>query len=125
LPQPDLRGALCLSHPVLKPDDWLSRDQQTMGEAGADVVGVDWRVPLGEVVRRVEPGNALQGNLDPALLFAPWDTIRERARDVLGRGRAAEGHIFNLGHGVLPGKHPEALARLADFVHTESMRAPA
>ncbi len=96
-----------------------------MGEAGADVVGVDWRVPLDEAVRRVEPGKALQGNLDPALLFAPWETIKERARDVLGRGRAAEGHIFNLGHGVLPGTHPDALAQLADFVHTESMRAPA
>ncbi len=96
-----------------------------MGEAGADVVGVDWRVPLDEAVRRVEPGKALQGNLDPALLFAPWETIKDRARDVLGRGRAAEGHIFNLGHGVLPGTHPDALARLADFVHTESMRAPA
>jgi uroporphyrinogen decarboxylase len=96
-----------------------------MGEAGADVVGVDWRVPLDEAVRRVEPGKALQGNLDPALLFAPWETIKERARDVLGRGRAAEGHIFNLGHGVLPGTHPDALARLADFVHAESMRAPA
>jgi len=96
-----------------------------MGEAGADVVGVDWRVPLDEAVRRVEPGKALQGNLDPALLFAPWDTTRQRARDVLGRGRAAEGHIFNLGHGVLPGTNPDALARLADFVHIESSRAPA
>jgi uroporphyrinogen decarboxylase len=96
-----------------------------MGEAGADVVGVDWRVPLDEAVRRVEPGKALQGNLDPALLLAPWDTIRERAKDVLGRGRAAEGHVFNLGHGVLPGTHPDALARLADFVHAESLRAPA
>ncbi len=96
-----------------------------MGEAGADVVGVDWRVPLDEAVRRVEPGKALQGNLDPALLLAPWDTIRERARDVLGRGRAAEGHVFNLGHGVLPGTHPDALARLADLVHAESLRAPA
>ena len=96
-----------------------------MGEAGADVVGVDWRVPLDEAVRRVEPGKALQGNLDPALLLAPWDTIRERARDVLGRGRAAEGHVFNLGHGVLPGTPPDALARLADFVHAESLRAPA
>lgn len=96
-----------------------------LGEAGADVVGVDWRVPLDEAVRRVEPGKALQGNLDPAVLFAPWEVIRDRARDVLGRGRAAEGHIFNLGHGVLPGTNPDALAKLADFVHTESMRAHA
>jgi uroporphyrinogen decarboxylase len=93
-----------------------------LGEAGADVVGVDWRVPLDEAVRRVEPGKALQGNLDPALLFAPWDVVRDRTRDVLGRGRAAEGHVFNLGHGVPPGADPDVLARLADFVHAESMR---
>ncbi len=96
-----------------------------LSEAGADVVGVDWRVPLDEAVRRVEPGKALQGNLDPAVLFAPWDVIKNRARDVLGRGRAAEGHIFNLGHGVLPGTNPDALAKLADFVHSESMGTPA
>jgi uroporphyrinogen decarboxylase len=96
-----------------------------MGEAGADVVGVDWRVPLDEAVRRVEPGKALQGNMDPALLLAPWEVTRQRARDILGRGRTAEGHIFNLGHGVLPGTDPDALTRLADFVHTESIHAPA
>jgi uroporphyrinogen decarboxylase len=90
-----------------------------MGEAGADVVGVDWRVPLDEAVRRVEPGKALQGNLDPAVLLAPWEVIAERARDVLARGRTAEGHIFNLGHGVLPETDPGVLARLADLVHSE------
>ena len=93
-----------------------------MGEAGADVVGVDWRVPLDEAARRVPAGRALQGNLDPSLLLAPWEVTRERARDVLERGRAAEGHIFNLGHGVLPSTNPDQLARLADFVHTESVR---
>ena len=77
-----------------------------MGEAGAEVVGVDWRVPLDEAVRRVEPGKALQGNLDPAILLAPWEVIEQRARDVLERGRTAEGHIFNLGHGVLPRDRP-------------------
>lgn len=91
-----------------------------MGEAGADVVGVDWRVPLDEAVSRVEPGKALQGNLDPALLFAPWETVERRARDVLARGRTAEGHIFNLGHGVLPSTDPDVLARLADLVHEAS-----
>ncbi len=95
-----------------------------MGEAGADVVGVDWRVPLDEAVRRVEPGKALQGNLDPAVLLAPWEVIEARARDALGRGRAAEGHVFNLGHGVLPETDPDVLARLTDFVHEESARAP-
>ena len=93
-----------------------------MGEAGADVVGVDWRVPLDEAVRRVEPGKALQGNLDPAVLLAPWEVVEARARDALGRGRAAEGHIFNLGHGVLPETDPDVLARLTDLVHTESAR---
>jgi uroporphyrinogen decarboxylase len=93
-----------------------------MGEAGADVVGVDWRIPLDEAVRRVKPGKALQGNLDPAVLLAPWDVIEARARDVLGRGRAAEGHVFNLGHGVLPDTDPGVLARLTDFVHARSAR---
>jgi uroporphyrinogen decarboxylase len=93
-----------------------------MGEAGADVVGVDWRVPLDEAVRRVEPGKALQGNLDPAVLLAPWQVIEARARDALGRGRAAEGHVFNLGHGVLPDTDPGVLARLTHFVHAESAR---
>jgi uroporphyrinogen decarboxylase len=93
-----------------------------LGEAGADVVGVDWRVPLDEAVRRVEPGKALQGNLDPAILLAPWEVVEARARDVLGRGRSAEGHVFNLGHGVLPDTDPDVLARLTDLVHTASAR---
>jgi uroporphyrinogen decarboxylase len=94
-----------------------------LGEAGADVVGIDWRIPLDEAVRRVEPGKALQGNLDPAILLAPWEVIEERTRDVLTRGRTAEGHVFNLGHGVLPETDPDVLARLADLVHAESARA--
>src|SRR5215831_14909453 len=93
-----------------------------LGEAGADVVGVDWRVPLDEAARRVEPGKALQGNLDPAILLAPWEVVESRAREILARGRSAEGHIFNLGHGVLPETNPDTLARLADFVHEESAR---
>jgi len=96
-----------------------------MGEAGADVVGVDWRVPLDDAARRVAAGAALQGNLDPALLLAPWEVVRDRARDVLARGRVAESHIFNLGHGVLPEIDPAVLARLTDFVHEESAGASA
>ena len=96
-----------------------------MSEAGADVVGVDWRVPLDEAVPRVVAGKALQGNLDPAILLAPWDVIERRARDVLGRGRTAEGHVFNLGHGVLPETSPDVLARLTDLVHEVSAREPA
>jgi uroporphyrinogen decarboxylase len=93
-----------------------------MGEAGADVVGVDWRVPLDDAVSRVEPGKALQGNLDPAVLLAPWEVIERRALQVLERGRTAEGHIFNLGHGVLPQTNPDVLAKLTELVHTASAK---
>jgi uroporphyrinogen decarboxylase len=93
-----------------------------MGEAGADVVGVDWRVPLDEAALRVGAGKALQGNLDPAILLAPWKVVEERARDVVERGRVAEGHVFNLGHGVLPSTDPGQLARLTDLVHEVSAR---
>jgi uroporphyrinogen decarboxylase len=95
-----------------------------MGEAGADVVGVDWRVPLDEAVRRVDPGKALQGNLDPAILLAPWEVIEQRTLEVLDAGRTAEGHVFNLGHGVLPQTSPDVLARLTELVHTASARQP-
>jgi uroporphyrinogen decarboxylase len=92
-----------------------------MGEAGADVVGVDWRVPLDEAARRVGPGKALQGNLDPAVLFAPTRAVEAKAGEVLTAARAVTaaggGHIFNLGHGVLPSTDPDALTRLVDFVH--------
>jgi uroporphyrinogen decarboxylase len=91
-----------------------------LGEAGADVIGVDWRVPLDEAARRAPAGKALQGNLDPAVLLAPWDIVESRARDVLARARAAEGHVFNLGHGVLPEADPSILARLTDLVHAET-----
>ena len=94
-----------------------------MGEAGADVVGVDWRVGLDEAARRVEAGKALQGNLDPAVLLAPWPVIEQRVRQVLAQGRVAEGHVFNLGHGVLPQTDPGALTRVTDLVHEASARA--
>ncbi|MET8140622.1 uroporphyrinogen decarboxylase [Sphaerisporangium sp. NPDC005288] len=93
-----------------------------LGEAGADVVGVDWRVPLDEAARRVGEGKALQGNLDPAILFAPFEVVERRARDILARGRAAAGHVFNLGHGVLPTTDPDQLTRLTDLVHEASTR---
>ena len=86
-----------------------------LGEAGADVVGVDWRIPLDEAARRVGGaggGKALQGNLDPAVLLAGWDVVEPRARAILDRGRALPGHVFNLGHGVLPETDPDILARL-------------
>ena len=91
-----------------------------LGEAGADVVGADWRVPVDQAAERVGPGKAVQGNLDPATVFAPWEVVAERTRDILARGRAAEGHIFNLGHGVLPSTDPDQLQRLTEFVHEQS-----
>ncbi|MGW0663389.1 uroporphyrinogen decarboxylase [Streptodolium elevatio] len=93
-----------------------------MGEAGADVVGVDWRIPLDDAVRRIGPGKAVQGNLDPAVLFTPRETMRAKADEVLAAGRAAEGHIFNLGHGVLPNTDPETLTALVEHVHSASAR---
>jgi len=93
-----------------------------LAEAGADVVGVDWRVPLDAAAGRVGPGRALQGNLDPAVLFAPWGAVAAKAREVLAAGKAADGHIFNLGHGVLPDTDPGVLERLVELVHAESAR---
>ena len=92
-----------------------------MGAAGAEVVGVDWRVPLAEGVRRVD-GRCVQGNLDPTLVFAPTEVMLERADDVLAAGRGAPGHIFNLGHGVIPSTDPDQLARLTHFVQEHSLR---
>ena len=89
-----------------------------MGEAGADVVGVDWRVPL-DVARARVPGKAVQGNLDPAVCLAPWPVVAERTRDVLRRNGGRPGHIFNLGHGVLPELDPGVLAQVVDLVHEE------
>jgi uroporphyrinogen decarboxylase len=91
-----------------------------MGEAGADVVGVDFRVPLDEAARRVGPARSLQGNLDPAVLFAPWEVVEKRTRAALVAGRSARGHIFNLGHGVIPETDPDVLARVVDLVHEAS-----
>jgi uroporphyrinogen decarboxylase len=92
-----------------------------MGEAGADVVGVDWRVPLSAGIERAG-GRAVQGNLDPSLVFAPTKVMLERAREVLEAGSAAPGHIFNLGHGVIPSTDPDQLTRLTHFVQEHSQR---
>ncbi|MBM7461212.1 uroporphyrinogen decarboxylase [Rhodococcus coprophilus] len=94
-----------------------------MGEAGADVVGVDWRIPLDVAAQRVGPGKALQGNLDPALLFAGWDVVEREVRRVAAEADRAlaagsTGHIFNLGHGVLPDTDPDMLTRVVELVHS-------
>ncbi|WP_343601487.1 uroporphyrinogen decarboxylase [Mycobacterium sp.] len=94
-----------------------------MGAAGATVVGVDWRTSLTEAAARVGPGTALQGNLDPAVLLAGWPVVARAARVVVDDGRravdaGARGHIFNLGHGVLPQTDPGALTDLVSLVHS-------
>ncbi|MBS2550902.1 uroporphyrinogen decarboxylase [Catenulispora sp. NL8] len=93
-----------------------------MAAAGADVVGVDWRVPLDEASRRIGPDYAVQGNLDPAVMFAPWPVIEAKVREVLADGAKTPGHIFNLGHGVTPDMDPDRLTRVVELVHEVSAR---
>lgn len=95
---------------------------EAMAEAGAQAVGLDWRVHLDEAWARLGYRVAVQGNLEPAVLLAEWEVVAQRARDVLGRARGQPGHIFNLGHGVLPSTPPDALARLVDLVHEDTFR---
>jgi uroporphyrinogen decarboxylase len=90
-----------------------------MAGAGAEVIGVDWRVPLDRAVARVGPGVVVQGNLDPALCLAPWPAVAAGAQAVLAAGRSARAHVFNLGHGVLPETDPSVLERLVALVHGE------
>src|SRR4029450_11256159 len=90
-----------------------------MGAAGTEVIGVDWRLSLAEASRRVGHRYALQGNLDPALLWAPWSALSDRVREVISSGAVAPGHIFNLGHGVPLDAEPGVLGMIVELVHTE------
>lgn len=89
---------------------------ELLRDAGATVVGVDWRVPLDRARRRLG-STPVQGNLDPAVCLAPWEAVEPKALDVLERAGGAPGHIFNLGHGVLPETPPDTIGRLVDLVH--------
>ena len=99
-----------------------------MREAGPDVVGVDWRTPLDVAASRLRAAAAggplegkpvtVQGNLDPALLFADWSVVEAAVRRIVAAGRGADGHIVNLGHGVLPGTDPTVLTRVVELVHS-------
>ncbi|HEY1348308.1 MAG TPA: uroporphyrinogen decarboxylase [Ktedonobacteraceae bacterium] len=93
-----------------------------INEAGGDVLGVDWRTSLERAWRTVGEGKAVQGNLDPVALFAPWDELKKRARQILDQGIGRPGYIFNLGHGILPRTPVDNVARLVDFVHEYSRR---
>jgi uroporphyrinogen decarboxylase len=90
-----------------------------MAAAGPDVVGVDWRVPLSVARTRVPAGVALQGNLDPAVCLGPWDTVAAEVRAVLAENDGHPGHVFNLGHGVMPELDPAVLERIVELVHAE------
>ncbi len=90
---------------------------RAMSAAGGDVIGLDWRVPLDEGWSLAGEDRGVQGNLDPTLLLGPWERIEAGTRDVLDRAGARPGHIFNLGHGVLPGTDPSVLSLLRELVH--------
>jgi uroporphyrinogen decarboxylase len=98
---------------------------EPMTAAGCDIVSVDWRLPLDEAWRRIGHDRGIQGNLDPAVLMAPWEVIEREARRVLDYAEARRGHIFNLGHGVLADTPAEHLTRLVTLVHEVSARAGA
>ncbi len=93
-----------------------------MKEAGGEVIGLDWRVHLDEAWQRLNFEVAVQGNLDPATLLGPFEFVRERTLDILKRAGGRTGHIFNLGHGILPQTDPDNIARLVDLVHSASQQ---
>jgi uroporphyrinogen decarboxylase len=84
----------------------------------ADAVGVDWRTSLADAAAVVGPNTTLQGNIDPAMLQAPWEVLEAHVRDVVESGRAARAHVVNLGHGVPPETDPAVLTRIVELVHS-------
>jgi uroporphyrinogen decarboxylase len=94
----------------------------TLAETGADVIGVDWMVSLDRAWGRIGHGRAIQGNLDPHVLLAAWPVVERHARQVLAEAAGRPGHVFNLGHGVLPATDPDVLRRLVDLVHASTAR---
>lgn len=117
-PEPD--GAQFSVHGSSAPVIYFGTDMSGMlgllRQSGADVLGLDWRIALDDAWAQLGPGCAIQGNLDPHTLFAPWPVIERRAADILDRAAGRAGHIFNLGHGILTETPVENVARLAEFV---------
>jgi uroporphyrinogen decarboxylase len=91
--------------------------------AGGTVIGVDWRTPVDQAIDRLGPSVAVQGNLDPLLLGAPRPLLTRRVDDILERARGAAGHVFNLGHGILPDTDPDAVKFVVDLVHERTKHA--
>ena len=96
---------------------------ENMKKAGGDVIGVDWRIPLDVAWQRLGRDVAIQGNLDPAILLADFDLVKSRARDILKRAGSTPGHIFNLGHGMLPDSNSQSVIDLVGFVHSATQRS--
>ncbi|MSQ23510.1 MAG: uroporphyrinogen decarboxylase [Chloroflexi bacterium] len=96
---------------------------EQIAAAGSDMVSVDWRVPLDVAWERIGTEKGIQGNLDPTMLLAPFEIVADGAADVLRRAAGRPGHVFNLGHGVMPETPPDSLARLVDFVHSQPIGA--
>jgi uroporphyrinogen decarboxylase len=94
-----------------------------MAAAGGDVIGLDWRISLARGWQEVGPDRGVQGNLDPALLLGPWERVERAAEEILAQADGRPGHIFNLGHGVLPQTDPAVLGRLRELVHARTARA--
>ena len=118
-----LRQAQALGVPVLHFGTGTSHLLAEMREAGGDVIGVDWRIPIDEAWEQIGFDRAVQGNLDPTLLLGPIERLISGADEVLGRAAGRPGHVFNLGHGVLPSTPVEHVQALARYVHQRARRA--
>src|SRR5947209_5511969 len=121
---PHVTGMVKLLHQTGVPIIYFGTDSATllpaMKETGADVIGLDWRIPLDEGWSRLDHATAVQGNLDPVLLFAEWNELKTRAQNILEKAAGRPGHIFNLGHGILPETPVENVKDLARFVQQYS-----
>ncbi|MFL6302562.1 MAG: uroporphyrinogen decarboxylase [Candidatus Sulfotelmatobacter sp.] len=121
---PHVTGMVTLLRKTGVPVIYFGTDSATllpaMKETGADVIGLDWRIPLDEGWSRLDHATAVQGNLDPVLLFAEWNELKTRAQNILAKAAGRPGHIFNLGHGILPETPVEHVKDLARFVQEYS-----
>lgn len=118
---PHTQRAIAMARPANVPIIHFATDTggylEAMRETGADVISLDWRVDLDAAWQQLGDTVAVQGNLDPVALFAPWDALKQRAKTILDQAGGRVGHIFNLGHGILPSTPTDNVKRLVDFVH--------
>jgi uroporphyrinogen decarboxylase len=117
-----LADVMSLGVPVIHFGTGTASLLELQRDAGGTVIGVDWRTPLDQAIDRLGPGVAVQGNLDPLVLDAPRELLASRVDEVLSAGSKSSGHIFNLGHGILPETSPDACKFVIDRVHERSRR---